>query len=175
MIHEQTGQNFMVRILNTLPSESGLTRIEYEGPRIALFSTNPAYFILNSNVVSNMVNTVKKRIVVRTDESIRRSETECADALRNVLPNGTKISKLLFDPAVGEVTALVEDLTREYSINDQDNALLSQKTGWRFLIRRSPNDLELIEQFNEIMVRKASDRIRFYKEVGEKIFRPRLN
>jgi predicted metal-dependent RNase len=175
MIREQTGQNFMVRILNTLPSESGLTRIEYEGPRIALFSTNPAYFILNSNVVSNMVNTVKKRIVVRTDESIRRSETECADALRNVLPNGTKISKLLFDPAVGEVTALIEDLTREYSINDQDNALLSQKTGWRFLIRRSPNDLELIEQINAIMIRKASDRIRFYKEVGEKIFRPRLN
>lgn len=165
----------MVRILNTLPSESGLTRIEYEGPRIALFSTNPAYFILNSNVVSNMVNTVKKRIVVRTDESIRRSETECADALRTALPSGIKISKLLFDPAVGEVTALVEDLNTEYSINDQDNALLSEKTGWRFLIRRSPNDPELIEKINAIMVRRANDRIRFYKEVGEKIFRPRLN
>jgi uncharacterized protein len=175
MIREQTGQNFMVRILNTLPSESGLTRIEYEGPRIALFSTNPAYFILNSNIVSNMVNTVKKRIVVRTDESIRRSEAECADVLRMVLPSGIKISKLLFDPALGEVTALVEDLTREYSINDQDNAVLSEKTGWRFLVRRSPNDPELIEQINAIMVRRASDRIRFYKEVGEKIFRPRLN
>jgi len=165
----------MVRILNTLPSESGLTRIEYEGPRIALFSTNPAYFILNSNVVSNMVNTVKKRIVVRTDESIRRSETECADALRTALPSGIRISKLLFDPAVGEVTALVEDLNTEYSISDQDNALLSEKTGWRFLIRRSPNDPELIEKINAIMVRRANERIRFYKEVGEKIFRPRLN
>ncbi len=175
MIREQTGQNFMVKILNTLPTESGLTRIEYEGPRIALFSTNPAYFILNSNIVSNMVNTVKKRIVVRTDESIRRSEAECAGVLRTVLPNGIKISKLLFDPALGEVTALVEDLTREYSINDQDNAILSEKTGWRFLIRRSPNDPELIEQINAIMVRRASDRIRFYKAVGEKIFRPRLN
>jgi uncharacterized protein len=175
MIREQTGQNFMVRILNTLPSESGLTRIEYEGPRIALFSTNPAYFVLNNNIVSNMVNTVKKRIVVRTDESIRRSEAECADALRTVLPSGIKISKLLFDPALGEVTALVEDLTREYSINDQDNALLSEKTGWRFLIRRSPNDPELIEQINAIMVHRSNERIRFYKEVGEKIFRPRLN
>ena len=175
MIREQTGQNFMVKILNTLPTESGLTRIEYEGPRIALFSTNHAYFILNSNIVSNMVNTVKKRIVVRTDESIRRSEAECAGVLRTVLPNGIKISKLLFDPALGEVTALVEDLTREYSINDQDNAILSEKTGWRFLIRRSPNDPELIEQINTIMVRRASDRIRFYKAVGEKIFRPRLN
>jgi uncharacterized protein len=175
MIREQTGQNFMIRILNTLPSESGLTRIEYEGPRIALFSTNPAYFILNSNVVSNMVNTVKKRIVVRTDESIRRSEAECVDVMRTVLPSGIKISKLLFDPAVGEVSALVEDLTREYSLNDQDNALLSERTGWRFLIRRSPKDPGLIEQVNNIMVRKANDRIRFYKEVGEKIFRPRLN
>jgi uncharacterized protein len=175
MIREQTGQNLMVKILNTLPSESGLTRIEYEGPRIALFSTNPAYFILNSNIVSNMVNTVKKRIVVRTDESIRRSEAECADVLRTTLPSGYKVSKLLFDPAVGEVTALVEDLTRENLINDQDNAILAEKTGWRFIIRRSPKDTELLEQVNAIMVRRANDRIRFYKEVGEKIFRPRLN
>ena len=95
MIREQTGQNFMVKILNTLPSESGLTRIEYEGPRIALFSTNPAYFILNSNIISNMVNTVKKRIVIRTDESIRKSEAECADALRKTLPSDIKVSRLL--------------------------------------------------------------------------------
>src|SRR5918994_211945 len=175
MIREQTGQNFMVRILNTLPSESGLKRIEYEGPRIALFSTNPAYFILNSNIVSNMVNTVKKRIVIRTDESIRRSEAVCADVLHTALPSGFKVSKLLFDPAVGEVTALVEDLTSEYSINDQDNAILTEKTGWKFVIRRSPKDTELLEQVNAIMVRRANNRIRFYKEVGEKIFRPRLN
>jgi uncharacterized protein len=175
MIREQTGQNLMVRILNTLPSESGLTRIEYEGPRIALFTTNPAYFILNSNVVSNMVNTVKKRIVIRTDESIRKSEAECADALRAAVPSNFRITKLLFDPAIGEVTAMVEDLIREYSISDQDNSILSEKTGWKFLIRRSPNDTELLEQINSILVRRANERVRFYKEVGEKIFRPRLN
>lgn len=175
MIREQTGQNFMVKILNTLPSESGLTRIEYEGPRIALFSTNPAYFILNSNIISNMVNTVKKRIVIRTDESIRKSEAECADALRKTLPSVIKVSRLLFDPAVGEITALVENLTQEYTLSDQDNAILSEKTGWRFLIRRSPENLELIEQINAIMVRRTNERIRFYKEVGDKIFRPRLN
>ncbi|MGH9995454.1 MAG: MBL fold metallo-hydrolase, partial [Nitrososphaeraceae archaeon] len=175
MIREQTGQNFMVKILNTLPSESGLTRIEYEGPRIALFSTNPAYFILNSNIISNMVNSVKKRIIIRTDESIRKSEAECADVLRKVLPSGIKISRLLFDPAVGEVTALVENLTMEYSMSDQDNAILSEKTGWRFLIRRAPKDFGIIEQMNSILVRRANERVRFYKEVGEKIFRPRLN
>jgi predicted metal-dependent RNase len=175
MIREQTGQNFMVKILNTLPSESGLTRIEYEGPRIALFSTNPAYFILNSNIISNMVNSVKKRIIIRTDESIRKSEAECEDVLHKVLPSSIKISRLLFDPAVGEVTALVENLTMEYSMSDQDNAILSEKTGWRFLIRRAPKDFGIIEQINSILVKRANERVRFYKEVGEKIFRPRLN
>ncbi|HZD36918.1 MAG TPA: MBL fold metallo-hydrolase [Nitrososphaeraceae archaeon] len=175
MIGEQSGQNFMLRILNTLPSESGLTRIEYEGPRIALFTTNPAYFILNNNIISNMVNAVKKRIVVRTDESIRRSETECTEVLRTAFPRNTEFTKLLFDPAIGEVTVLVKDLTKEYTIDDQGNALLSEKTGWRYLIRRAPKEPELVEHVNGILARKANDRIRFYKEVGEKIFRPRLN
>ena len=95
MIREQTSQNFMVKILNTLPSESGLTRIEYEGPRIALFSTNPAYFILNSNIISNMVNSVKKRIIIRTDESIRKSEAECEDALHKVISQQHKNFKII--------------------------------------------------------------------------------
>lgn len=176
MIQERTtAQNIMVKILNTLPSESGLTRIEYEGPRIALFSTNPGYFILNSNIISEMVNRVKKRIVVRTDESIRKSESECTDILMSILPSSMKISRLLFDPAVGEVTAFVKNLTVAFSLSNQDNAIISEKTGWRFTFRRLPEDFEMIEQINGILVRRSNERIRFYKEMGEKIFRPRLN
>jgi uncharacterized protein len=175
MIREQTGQNVMAKILNTLPSESGLTRIEYEGPRIALFSTNPAYFILNNSIISDMVNTIKKRIVVRTDESIRKSESECVEVLMSAFPTSIEISKILFDPALGEVTAFIQNMPKEFSVSDQDNAIISEKTGWKFLVRRSPKDFEIIEQINGMLVRKANERIRFYKEVGEKIFRPRLN
>jgi uncharacterized protein len=75
--HESTSQNIMAVILQSLPGESHITKIEYEGPRIALYSKNPAYLIQNTQILSNMVNTIKKRIVVRTDESIRKSEEEC--------------------------------------------------------------------------------------------------
>ena len=73
---ESASQNIMAVILQSLPQESGLTKIEYEGPRIALYSKNPAYLMQNSQLVSNMVNTIKKRIVIRTDESIRKPELD---------------------------------------------------------------------------------------------------
>ena len=68
----------MAVILQSLPQEAYLTKIEYEGPRIALYSKNPSYLMQNSQLVSNMVNTIKKRIVVRPDESIRKTEQESA-------------------------------------------------------------------------------------------------
>jgi predicted metal-dependent RNase len=72
--NEITSQHIMAAILQNLPEESGLTKIEYEGPRIALYSKNPSYLMQNTQLVSNIVNTIKKRIIVRTDESIRKSE-----------------------------------------------------------------------------------------------------
>src|SRR6187200_3630504 len=84
--HESASQNIMAVILNSLPNESGLTKVEYEGPRIALYSKNPSYLIQNAQVVSNMVNTIKKRIVVRTDESIRKSEEESVEILNKTIP-----------------------------------------------------------------------------------------
>src|SRR5215207_1208589 len=79
----QNNQNIMASILQSLPRESSLTKIEYEGPNIALYSDNPAYLLKNSQIISNMVNTLKKRIVIRTDESIRKSESETLALLRS--------------------------------------------------------------------------------------------
>ena len=78
---EPASQNIMATILQSLPEQAGLTKIEYEGPRIALYSKNPGYLMKNAQIVSNMVNSVKKRIVIRTDESIRRSQEEVLDIL----------------------------------------------------------------------------------------------
>jgi uncharacterized protein len=56
---EFAGHNIMTAILQNLPMEAELTKIEYEGPRIALYSNNPGYLLKNAQVVSNMVNTVR--------------------------------------------------------------------------------------------------------------------
>src|SRR6185503_11147543 len=99
---ESTSQNIMAVILQSLPQESELTKIEYEGPRIALYSRNPAYLMQNSQLVSNMVNTIKKRIVIRTDHSIRKSEDESAKIISENITKEAGVVGTLFDGVLGE-------------------------------------------------------------------------
>src|SRR3989304_3894507 len=66
------GQSIMASILQSIPREANVTKIDYEGPRIALYTTSPRYLMEHNEIISNLVNVIKKRIVVRTDEYIRK-------------------------------------------------------------------------------------------------------
>ncbi len=174
--HESTSQNIMAVILQSLPGESQITKIEYEGPRIALYSKNPAYLIHNTQILSNMVNTIKKRIVVRTDESIRKSEEECVEILNKSIPKQVGIIEIFFDHALGEVEIFVEKPSLIANVGgDYAGADLVEKIGWQIRIRKAPQSTSVIRHINKILHDKTNERIHFYKEVGEKIFRSKLN
>jgi KH/beta-lactamase-domain protein len=174
--HESTSQNIMAVILQSLPGESHITKIEYEGPRIALYSKNPAYLIQNTQILSNMVNTIKKRIVVRTDESIRKSEEECIEILNKSIPKQVGITEIFFDHALGEVEIFVEKPSLIANVGgDYAGADLVEKIGWQIRIRKAPQSMSIIRHINKILHDKTNERIHFYKEVGEKIFRSKLN
>ena len=173
--NENTSQHIMTTILQNLPEESGLTKIEYEGPRIALYSKNPRYLMQNAQLVSNIVNTIKKRIVIRIDESIRKSEEEANQILHEFIPKEVRILETFFDPALGEATVFVGKPSLLQLGEDYDNIDLVEKTGWRIRIRKAPLIMDIITNINEILHNTVNERIRFYKEVGEKIFRSKLN
>jgi uncharacterized protein len=174
--NETTSQHIMATILQNLPEESGLTKIEYEGPRIALYSKNPRYLMQNTQLVSNIVNTIKKRIVIRTDESIRKSEEEANQIILEFIPKKIGILETFFDPALGEATVFVGKPSLLLQLGDDyDNIDFIEKTGWKVRIRKAPLVMDIIRNINEILHNSVNERIRFYKEVGEKIFRSKLN
>jgi KH/beta-lactamase-domain protein len=174
--NEISSQHIMAAILQNLPEESGLTKIEYEGPRIALYTKNPSYLMQNTQLVSNIVNTIKKRIIVRTDESIRMSEEEATQILHKSIPKEIKIIETFLDPALGEATVFVKKPSLfVHAEEDFDNIDLIEKTGWKVRIRKAPLIMDIIRNINEILHNTVNERIRFYREVGEKIFRSKLN
>ena len=91
-----------------MPQESAVTKIEYEGPYIALYSKNPSYLVRNVHLISHMVNAIKKRIVVRSDESIRSGEQECEKILNKDLPDKAGLIETFFDPSFGEADCISE-------------------------------------------------------------------
>ena len=178
------GQNnsIMSVILQDIPSDAAVTRIEYEGPRIALYTKNPRYLMENNQIISNMVNTIKKRIVVRTDESIRKSEEDARNILLQLAPKEAEVKSTFFDTALGEIIVEVKkpwilnapaDIDNPNGFNIVD---LVDKTGWKIRVRKaSPIQSEMMQQVNYTLKMTVQDRSKFYKHVGEKIFRPKLD
>ena len=171
---EERNQNIVAAILNNIPSESEITKIEYEGPFIVLYSRKPTILLENQEIISKMVNSIKKRIVIRTDTSIRSSEESVNQIIRSSCSNPNGISEIFFDPALGETTVFVKDFRTLTELNQLQIPLV-EKTGWKLIYRRTPKNLRLLKSLNEILHNSSEDRMYFYKRVGEKIFRQKLS
>ncbi|HEV2138612.1 MAG TPA: beta-CASP ribonuclease aCPSF1 [Nitrososphaerales archaeon] len=165
----------MSAILNNIPAEAQITRIEYEGPRIALYTKNPAFLHKNSYVISEIVNTLKKRVVTRTEKSIRKPENEARQTLEKTLPVEAEVSNYFFDDALGEITVEAGNpriLSQEVGF---DLGAAMEQTGWKVKVRKAPHIKSTAIQ-NVYYALKAGSEIRekFYRELGEAIFRPRI-
>lgn len=170
----QDSQSVMATILQNLPKECSLTKIEYEGPRIALHTNKPQFLLENNKILSNIVGQIKKRIVLRLDETIRIDEEEVEKVAEKYVPLESGITDILFDPALGEATIFVKKISE--IINDEkiiNNIIL--ESGWKISFKKTPKSMVAIKNINKI-VRNASEyRIQFYKRIGEKIFREKLD
>jgi KH/beta-lactamase-domain protein len=175
--NEQSSQNIMATILKSLPKESGLTKIEYEGPSIALYSKNPRFLIENSQILSNMVNIIRKRVVIRTDESIRKSRRDSTNIIQNRLKSfKSEIKGIIFDDALGELTIFINNSFE--ILNQLEHTILLDlvsDTGWKINVRKSTIKLSTIQYIDKVLSNSIDYRIKFYKELGEKVFRPKLS
>jgi hypothetical protein len=161
-------------ILRSLPPEAKVTRVEYEGPRIALYTTNPRFLLENNVILSDIVNTVKKRVVVRTDPEIRKKETEAAEILRSLLPNGAEVSATFFDEVLGEVILETRDPNALIKAGF-DPVEATVQTGWRVKLKRAPHiESTAMSTIYRALKAAVDERKRFYRDTGDKIFRERL-
>ena len=172
-----SSQNIMATILQSIPKEANITKIEYEGPRIALYTKTPRYLMENNETISNLVNVIKKRIVVRTDESIRKPEDEARRILAECVPKEANLQGTIFDTATGEVSVeakrpwLLQKDAKEFN-----HVEVTEKIGWRLRIRKATTiPSRTIQTINATLKQSSSERSKQLKQVGDDIFRPRLS
>ena len=125
----------MGTILNSIPAEAQITRIEYEGPRIALYTKNPKYLHQNNYIISEIVNTVKKRVVTRTEKSIRKPEQDAKTILEKKIPVEAGVSNFFFDDATGEVTVEANNPRVLSADVGYDLGELMGQTGWKIKVQ----------------------------------------
>src|SRR5215216_6280849 len=64
-------------ILKSIPSDSQITFVRFEGPNIALYTKNPKFALTElTYFLSSLSKTLKKRFIIRTDPSSRLPEDQ---------------------------------------------------------------------------------------------------
>ena len=172
-----SSQNIMATILQSIPKEASVTKIDYEGPRIALYTNAPRYLMENNETISNLVNIIKKRIVVRTDESIRKPEDVSRKILTECIPKDANLQGILFDTATGEVSVEVKrPWLLQRNAKEFNHAEVTEKIGWKLRIRKATTiPSRTIQTINTTLKQASVERSKQLKQVGDEIFRPRLS
>ncbi|MFI5406261.1 MAG: beta-CASP ribonuclease aCPSF1, partial [Nitrososphaerales archaeon] len=129
-----------------------------------------------NEIISNLVNVIKKRIVVRTDESIRKLEEDARKILTQCIPKEANLQGTFFDTATGEVSVEVKrPWLLQKNAEAFNHAEVTEKTGWKLRVRKATtNPSSTIQAINYNLKISSADRGKQLKQVGEKIFRPRL-
>ena len=134
-------QNIMATILTSIPKGANVTKIDYEGPRIALYTKTPRFLMENNTIISNLVKQIKKRIVIRIDESIRKNEDDVRKVLNQKVPKDANLQGIYFDTTTGEVSIEVKrPWFCQRNAEEFSHAEIYEETGWKLRVRKSTNN-----------------------------------
>ena len=162
-------------ILEHVPKDAEVTRIEFEGPTLAVYTKKPEILIEQSQVVAEIVSLIRKRIVIRSDPSVRLSEKETEKLIQTIIPAEAEITGINFDPSLGEV--IVEAKKPGLVIGKEGSVLheVIKQTKWRPRVLRSPPiPSKIMAHMRHFLHSESKDRNRILRSVGERIFRPTL-
>jgi hypothetical protein len=160
-------------ILENIPKEAEISRVEFEGPAIAIYTKKPEILIEQNYVVADIVSLIRKRIVVRSDPAVRLQEKEAERIISTVVTREAEITGISFDPSLGEV--IIEAKKPGLVIGKSGITLqeIVRQTRWRpRVLRSSPIPSKIIAQIRHFLHSESRERERILRTVGERIFRP---
>lgn len=97
-------QKIKNEIIENLPPEITVKKIEFEGPEIAVYSENSDVEATeNSTVLKDLAKTMRKRVVFRWNVEKRKDPSETESYIRNLVGEDAEITVIEFDHTRGEV------------------------------------------------------------------------
>jgi hypothetical protein len=160
-------------ILKSIPSDSQITLVRFEGPNIALYTKNAKFALTElTYYLSSLSKTLKKRFIIRTDPSVRLPEDQTRQAVGKLLPKDVLVSAVFCDDATGEV---VLEVSRPEAIDPCMMVQIAQSTGWIAHTRRSPHiPSTSINTIHSTLKGSAKERTDFLQKLGKRVFRGSL-
>ncbi|MDP6613221.1 MAG: beta-CASP ribonuclease aCPSF1, partial [Candidatus Hydrothermarchaeota archaeon] len=159
-------------VKNNTPPTSLITKVDFEGPEIVLYSKNPSILAANGEIVKDLARKVRKRIVVRPDSSVLMAPEKAADKIKEVVPADAGITDIKFDTNFGE--ALIESAKPGLVIGKNGRTLSEIKlaVGWMPRVRRTPPiTSKIVKSIRHTLLESSEERKEILRKVGRRIHR----
>ena len=161
------------QIHEQLPDNSEITQIEFEGPEVAIYSKNPRVLVNDESIVKELAKQLRKRIVIRSDPSVRLPKDETIYLINELVGEVGNITSIDFDNIVGEV--IIEALKPGVIIGKSGEMLrtIIAKTFWRPRVMRTPPiESRVIKTIRHLFQEHSKKRLEILRNIGKRIHRP---
>jgi predicted metal-dependent RNase len=174
MAIEDPLEDFRQQLLSQLPQAAQVTDIEFEGPEIAIFAQKPQEFDEQTNV-KELAKKFRKRIVIRSDPSIRKPHDQSEEEIRKIVPEEAEITDITFNETIGEV--IIEAKKPGLVIGRTGTTMeeIRLKTLWRpTVIRTPPLKSDTILKIRHALQNSSEERKTILRTIGRRIHRPSM-
>src|SRR3989338_346972 len=144
----------------------------FEGANIVLYTNDLDFFRDNQGKIRELVNEFKKRIELRVDPSLLKTQEETEKIIKEIVPKEAEVTDILFDP---QRSIVVIEAKRPGLVIGKSGLILKEikdKTYWIPQIQRSPAiRSKITENIRAVLYQNNAARKRFLNSVGKKIYK----
>ena len=159
-------------ILNSLPKSAEISDVQFEGPEISIYSSSEKFIGDDREEVKNLVKKLRKRIVVRSDPSIRLDNDETVEYIKSAIPEDAEVSKIMFNENLGEV--IIEARKPGVAIGKSGTNLkqIKKKTMWLpQVIRTPPIESRTVALVRSMLQKERQEQKEIFRKIGWRIHR----
>ncbi|HDP73491.1 MAG TPA: beta-CASP ribonuclease aCPSF1 [Candidatus Woesearchaeota archaeon] len=157
-------------IYDTVEKER-ISKAFFEGANIVLYTTDREYLLNPGEDIKKAVDLLKKRIELRADPAILKSQKNVEESIRKMVPEEAEIRDILFDPARSVV--VIEALKPGLVIGKEGSLLrqIKEETLWMPNVRRAPPvKSKIVDDIRKVLFIESEYRRDFLNNVGHRIY-----
>ena len=173
MSYKEVLEQISEDIHEELPDNSEISRIEFEGPEVAVYSKNPKVLVDDETIIKELAKKLRKRIVIRSDPDGRLPKDQTMYLINELVGKEGEITSIDFDELVGEV--VIEALKPGVIIGKSGDMLrtIISKTLWRPRVMRTPPiESKVIKTIRHLYQKHSKKRQDILRVIGKRIHRP---
>jgi KH/beta-lactamase-domain protein len=155
-------------------SKEKISRIEFEGPRIVIYTRDLIFFRNSENVVKELVSNIKKRIEVRVEKDLLIKEEEAKKKILELAPKDAEIKDIIFERERSVVNIYAKKIGYVIGRGGEVVKKIREEALWQPKIERAPLiDSKVVDGIRSMMHEEINFRREFLNRVGRKIFEKR--